>query len=795
ESDDVEGVDRKLREAVASVVSDLREATWVESHLRLLAGITVHDEDDADRRSEAFAAWRRFFEGMAEQRPLVLVFEDLHWADDELLDFIDHLIEWATGVPILIVCTSRPELFERRPAWGGGQLNATTMSLAPLSEADTSRLLGSLIDRPLLTVEREKDLLARAGGNPLYAEQYAHMVLEGPGSTDLPVPETVQGIIAARLDRLPQEEKALLQDAAVLGKVFWLGGILEGRERRGAEAALHALDRKGFVQRVRSSSVADELEYAFLHLLVRDVAYGQIPRADRAAKHRGAGQWIESLGRAEDHAEALAHHYSSALELARLSGQATDEFAERARIALREAGARAMALNAFEAAARSYASALELWPKHDTERPRVLLSYGKALALGQEAGEDELAEALRALVELGDREHAAEAEIMLADARWRVGQRDSAYQHLERAVGLVAEIPSSATKARVLSEVSRYHMLGERTDEAIRIGREALEMATALGLDEIRAHALTNIGTARAHLGDPNSVDDLQQGIEIANRIGSPESLRAYNNLFASYTTLGYLDQAAETVRAGLEVADRFGSAGTPARFLRYERVHIAYWEGRWDESLRLIEESLLVLGPEHVLSRWSFEIRGRIRLARDDVSGALADAETSLAVARQAKDPQTLYPALSFSAVASLEAGHTQDCARLADELLALKPTDYGIPNHVSPLFDLAWALTTLDRGGDLVEAIARGSVQTRHTHAARAFAQEDYGKAADMYAEIGARPNEAYTRLRAAAQLVEAGRRPEADGHLHQALAFWQSAGATRHIREGKSLLGATV
>jgi class 3 adenylate cyclase/tetratricopeptide (TPR) repeat protein len=791
ESDAVEDVDRKLRDAVMPVVSDLREATWVESHLRLLAGSTLQDEGGADRRSEAFAAWGRFFEGMAEQRPLVLVFEDLHWADDELLDFVDYLIEWATGVPILIVCTSRPELLERRPAWGGGKLNVTTMSLAPLSEADTSRLLASLLDGPLLTAQTQKDLLARAGGNPLYAEQYAHMLLEGLGSMDLPVPETVQGIIAARLDRLPQEEKALLQDAAVLGKVFWLGGVLDGRDRHDAEAALHALDRKGFVQRARSSSVVAETEYAFLHLLVRDVAYGQIPRADRAAKHRGAARWIESLGRAEDHAETLAHHYSSALELARLSGQPTDEVEERARIALRDAGARAMALNAFDAAARSYGSALELWPRHDPERPRVLLSYGKALALGQEAGEDELAEAARALLELGDSEHAAEAEVMLADARWRVGRRDSAYRHLERAVRLVGEIPSSATKARVLSEVSRYHMLGDRTEEAVQIGREAIEMATALGLDEIRAHALTNIGTARAHLGDPNSIHDLQQSIEIANRIGSPESLRAYNNLFASYTTLGYLDQAAATVRAGLEVADRFGSAGTPARFLRYERLHIAYWEGRWDESLRLIEESLLEIGPEHALSRWSFEMRGRIRLAQNDGAEALADAHASLELARQAKDPQTLYPALSFAAVASLGMGRTQDSEHLADELLALKPADHGIPSHISPLFDLARVLTELDRGGDLVEAVTRGAVQTRHTHAAHAFARGDYSRAADMYAEIGARPNEAYTRLRAAAQFVEAGRRQEAGGHLHQALAFWRSVGATRHIREAESLL----
>jgi class 3 adenylate cyclase/tetratricopeptide (TPR) repeat protein len=797
ESDPSEEVERKLHEEVARVASDARDAIWIESHVRALVGIAALDDEPAgDRRTEAFAAWRRFFEGMAEQRPLVLVFEDLHWADDELLEFVDYLVDWATGVPILIVCTTRPELLERRPSWGGGKLNATTLSLAPLTEADTSRLLASLLDRPLLPAETQRVLLARAGGNPLYAEQYASMLLEEPGGVDLPMPESVQGIIAARLDRLPQEEKTLLQDAAVLGKVFWLGGVVDARARGAAEAGLHALERKGFVQRARASSVADDTEYTFLHLLVRDVAYGQIPRADRAGKHRHAADWIESLGRPEDHAETLAHHFSSALDLARSSGRPTDELAERARLALREAGDRASALNAFDAAARSYEAALELWPGEDPERPRLLLSYGTALALGHESGYDELANAARDLLKVGDREHAARAEILLADTRWRANQRDSAYEHLQRAVDLVEDMPTSATKARVLSEVSRFHMLGDRAEEAVRIGREALEMATALGLDEIRSHALTNIGTARSHLTDVEGIRDLEESIEISEQIGSPESLRAYNNLFASYATLGLLDQAAAAVRAGLPVADRFGSAGPNARFLRYELLHIAYWEGRWDETLELIEASLSEIGPEHHLSRWSFEMRGRIRLARDDVAGALEDAQKSLELGRLAKDPETFFPALSFAAVAALAAGRERDASRLADELLALMPVDHPLPHHVSPLFDLASVLIELGRSGELAEAIQQAPIRTRHIHAAEALARGDYSRAAELYAEIGARPNEAYTRLRAAGQLVGGGRRKEADdAQLQSALAFWRSVGATRYVREGEALLAATA
>ena len=201
ESDGAEDVARKLRNAVTLLIRDARDATWVEGHLRPLAGLAAHVDGGGDRRTEAFAAWRRFLEGMAEQRPFVLVLEDLHWADDELLDFVDYLVDWATGVPILIVCTSRPELLERRPAWGGGKLNATTLSLAPLSDADTTRLLAGLLARPLLPADTQNDLLARSGGNPLYAEHYARMLLEASDRVALPMPESVQGIIAARLDR------------------------------------------------------------------------------------------------------------------------------------------------------------------------------------------------------------------------------------------------------------------------------------------------------------------------------------------------------------------------------------------------------------------------------------------------------------------------------------------------------------------------------------------------------------------------------------------------------------------
>jgi class 3 adenylate cyclase len=379
DTDAAEQAAQKLHDEVARLFTDDAEARSVEARLRLLVGIETTAEQAEDKRAESFYAWRRFFEELADKRPAVLVFEDLHWADDDLLDFIDHLVDWAADVPLLCICTARPELLDRRPAWSGGKPSASTISLSPLSDEETARLLGVLLGRAVLPAEQQAALLARAGGNPLYAEQFARMLAERGDADELLLPETVQGIIAARLDGLEPDEKALLQDAAVVGKVFWAGALaqLDGRDRPGVEQSLHALARKEFVRRQRRPSVEGESEYSFLHLLVRDVAYGQIPRAARSEKHRAVAEWMTSLGRAEDHSEMLAHHYLQALEYAQVAG-VDRALEERARHALRSAGDRALALNAFAAAAGYYSAALELWPPGDPARAKLLSHRGAA---------------------------------------------------------------------------------------------------------------------------------------------------------------------------------------------------------------------------------------------------------------------------------------------------------------------------------------------------------------------------------------------------------------------------------
>ncbi|HEY5659569.1 MAG TPA: AAA family ATPase [Gaiellaceae bacterium] len=765
ETDSDEEAEGKLARAVEQLIEE--DAEWVLSHLRPLVG----QGSAAGSQEEAFTAWRRFFEALAEQHAIVLVFEDIQWADDGLLDFIEHLVDWVRDVPMLILCTARLELLERRPAWGGGKINAATVALSPLTDEDTAKLIWAL------GAETPQDLLERCGGNPLYAEQYVRMLAERGSSEDLP--ETVQGIIAARLDSLGTEEKALLQTAAVVGKVFWLGAL------DATEQQLHPLQQKEFVARARRSSVDGETEYAFKHLLVRDVAYGQVPRADRAGKHLRVAEWIESLGRPEDHAEMLAHHYASALALMRAAGQDVDGVAARARDVFRDAGTRAVTLNAVGAAERYFRDALALTPPEDPEQTALLYELGRARFLHLEEGGEELEVARDRFVASGDTGRAAEAELLLAQIAWRRGRGDVVRQHLEAARAL-AGTERSRLRAAVLTEVSRYAMLAGRTDEALSAGREAIELAQELGLDELRAQALNNVGSALGNSGR-GGMDDLEEGIAIATRINSiGEVVRGLNNKAAQQVIYAKLDEGRETVRQLRALAERYGYLG----FVRFidggpEIAH-RYQDGEWDESLARADAFLAEVeaGSPHYQAGGAYSFRALMRLARDDEAGAVSDAARGCELGALAGDPQASISSLAFCGLVYDSVGDRGRVAEITDELLESVTSlpDVGWSVLVSPEF--AWLARCAGRDDAFRAVFARQPKYTRWLDAAEAISEGDLVGAADVLGEIGARPIAAFIRL-------QSGFEPQ----VRQALEFYRSVGATRYIREGEALLAASA
>jgi len=785
ETDNEAEVEAKLARAVEQLIQE--DGDWVLLHLRPLVGLA---SDAPASSEEAFAAWRRFFEALAEQRSIVLVFEDIQWADDGLLDFIEHLVDWVHDVPMLILCTARLELLERRPAWGGGKVNAATIALSPLTADETAALISALSERPLLPAETQAELLERAGGNPLYAEQYVRMLAEREPGEELLLPETVQGIIAARLDSLSHEQKRLLQDAAVVGKVFWLG-MLEASEQQ-----LHALQQKEFVQRARRSSVEGETEYAFKHLLVRDVAYGQIPRADRAEKHRRAAEWIESLGRPEDHAEMVAHHYAHALELARAAGQEVGPFADRVRVALRDAGDRAAALNAHAQAANYYSEALQLVDSDDSERFTLLFLRGRALFMGVGEGEGELEEASVGFEANGDREGAAEAALMLADIAWYTGQHDRILDRLDHARSLVAGAAPSRVQVQVLSEASRYEMLADRHDTAIELGRQAIAMAEKLGLDDLRAHTLVNVGTARvAGAGDPRGLVELEESIALATEAKDITGMiRAHNNLGVMHLVLGNIDRSLAEVQESQRIAEHFGHRafarfGTGGPLLGH-----AIQAGHWDEAARMADE-FLAGGTAHYQASAALAWRAVVRVARGDVEGAINDAGRALELSRPANDPQVKLTAAEMTAMVFLSAGDRARASEtFAEGLVGLRELrQIGFP--ILWLHGLAWVGSVLGRADEVLEAVEHEPSDTPWLRAARAVAVEDFRGAADIFAGIPTPAFEAFFRLRAAEQLVAEGRRAEADVQLRSALAFYRGVGATRYVQEGEALLAASA
>jgi class 3 adenylate cyclase/tetratricopeptide (TPR) repeat protein len=789
ESDSGEQAEGKLRRAVVQVLPDAAEARWIEDQLRPLAGLT--SDLAPNRPGESFAAWRRFLEVLGEQRPLVLVFEDLHWADDALLDFIDQLVDRATNVPLLVLVTARPELLERREGWGGGKPNALTISLSPLADKETARLVATLLERPLLEAKTQTDLLARAGGNPLYAEQYARILLERGALVE--VPETVQGIIAARLDALSHDEKRLLQDAAVVGEVFWLGAVeaIDGVARWHAEELLHGLERKEFVQRARHSSVGSESEYAFRHVLIRDVAYGQIPRAARSEKHRLAAEWIESLGRPDDHAEMLAHHYLQALEYARATGRVDPALAERARFTLRDAGDRALSLGAYAPSARFYALALELWPREDPERAELLFRCGRASFWADGSGVEELVEAFDHLRAAGIREGAAEAARWLARLFQTRGEVTAAYDYIDQALGLVEGLPQSAAKAEVLVYRSTLHLMASEFQQAIRLAREALPMVELLDLDALRSRALNTIGTSRVSMGDADGLSDIEHAIELARAADAFDYLhQAYNNLRFSQFNLGRLEDAAETLEAYRETVEHAGTE-FERRFLQAEEAGEDFVHGRWDDALERVGAFLdeAEAGSPHYLEPRSRAMRASIRLARGDADGALSDSERGAEAARRALDPQAMAPALCGHAAVLLAAGRRDEADLLASELLQVPAVVEGLTDN-GAVIDFAWLLRDLGRQGEF-QAALEDVPPLPWFEAAAAIASGDFARAAEILSEIGFRPGEAYTRLRAAEALVQVRLAREAEAELERALTFYRSVGATRYVRQGEALM----
>jgi len=786
ENDLLEVARDKLWESLAAIDED--ERGWVMQRLVPFVG---GEEPASENRNEIFAAWRRYFESLAEQRPLVLVFEDLHWADDGLLDFIDHLVEWTVGLPLLVLATARPELLDRRPGWGGGKLNSTTLALSPLSDAEAATLFAHVLEQAVLPAETQQALLERAGGNPLYAEQFARLYVERGSAEDLPLPETIQGIIAARLDGLSPDEKRLLQAAAVVGKVFWVGAAaaLAGVGRESCDDALHALERKGLIRRERRSSVGGETELAFRHVLVRDVAYGQVPRAAREARHLDAAAWIESLGRPDDHAELVAHHYEAALDLAAAAG-APPGYVQAAASAFLRAGDRAMRLGAFPVARRQYELAERHFYATAPEQPRAVLALARA-RFQTESDPDVPAAAADRLAEIGAIEEAVEASVLAAHALWRAGRLADGEAVLARAWSVLGDRTDTAAYAALAAEAGRYATFGNRIDEGEALCARAGEVAERLGLDDVRAQALNTQAVIAMIGGDLRRALELQK-IVIDSTTSVTEQTRAITNTAVVYQSDLFGGLAEAYGRRGLTLAARTGDRINHLWARNGEILNEYYEKGRWDESLdaahAFLDETENIGG--HYLAGGVLTICARIYAYRGQRASALEDVDAAIGRI-DLSNAQSSVPTLVESAEALYELGELDRARAAVDAALReVERSLYRAPGTTAASAVTMARLGVSDRWLRLSE---EKFAQTGRVWAARLIHVGQAADAAELYAWGGSPLEEAVARLFAFEQLLERGRQAEAHEQLERALVFYRRAGATAVVARADAHLAA--
>jgi DNA-binding SARP family transcriptional activator len=854
EEDPPESADAKLHQAVAGTIAEPADAAAVEALLRPLLRLDAVPEAAGDATPQAadpgrvetregvFAAWTRFFEALAADRPLVLVFENLQWADDDVLDFIDRLVEQVGSVPMLVVCTTRPEVLERRPRWGGGKPNLVTISLGPLSAAGGDKLLDNLLaaQKIALPPKTREAVLERAAGNPLFLEEYVRMlrdVAAGPAAagwlaSQLAIPETVQQLITARIDALQPEDKQILQDLAVIGELHWpalLAAVSEVPQAV-ADAALERLDRQEFLRRIRTGGGAPG--FAFRHALIADVAYHQLLRQERAGRHRRVAEWLESEapGRAGDRVEQVADHYERALDLAEAAGERADPpLAARAHVAFLAAADQVAATGALDPAIPHYERAVDLLPGDDPGRAAVLLKLGRARVYAGKGGLSQLREARDLFLAAGDRARAAEAEGLLDMRSWLRGDVAARAAHLDdpaaRAAGARPAArpspfdrppPAGPGRPPVLSGAAGQApprpfdqgaqgpaaedppavtivnaavgaFVGHDYRQAMALCERAVGLAVAQGDAESEGTARTLHAQCRVNQGDLDAIGDVFTGLRAMEAAGAPLAPVARTGLAEALLRAGRLDECVEVATIG----QRRVASANPA-FTYWAGVPIAEVDlliGRW-EAVRAFTDRALARpgqpGTEFMTSLYRM-LRGAVRLGRGDHDGAMDDTRLAVDLGRQALDRPHLMDIVPVHARVLLAAGFRDAAVALVEEHLADLRAD---PTGGVATTDLGIVLADLGYGHDVLPA---GLVRTAWLPAVLALLGGNPARAVDIYAGLGARVPEADARARLATRLAAAGRHDEARQELGAAADIFQQAGATAYLRGVREQLAA--
>ena len=734
-----------------------------------------HD-DPQQMRERLFSAVRSVVEAGAARQPVVFAVEDIHWADEGMLDLIEHLARWARG-PALILCMARDELLDRRPGWGGGRLNATTLTLEPLAREQSQALVAALLgETAAIHGELAEQVAARSGGNPLFAEEMVNRIVEEGAADAEALPETVHSVLAARLDSLSRPERRVLQAASVVGQTFWEGSVDEG-DGVDLHGTLESLRGKDLIVPTAGSRLAGEREYAFKHVLIRDVAYSTLPKVVRARRHAEVGEFISA--RAADRTEGVvamvAEHYSRAAALgadADLEPGELDAIDSRALAALEAAGDAAAKLYSNSEAQGHYETALTLERRLDAETSaRMGEKLGDvALLLGR------VDRAVRAWDQCMEYHRGQENLVRVGDlhrkigaALWQKGDREGSIEHYQRGIDLLKDGPPCLELVRLYEEAASLYMHTGDNMLAIYASEKALRLAERLGEAAAASRAHGIFGRVFGRIGDSERArENLERSVELARESDPAEAVRALLAL-GYHLEISEADYggAGEAYGEALAIALRTGDLPSQVE-LHAALAQLAVYRGEWEAAANATDASQGLAEREGLTGKLCFpdSMRGVILWHEGELDEAVELLERAVETAEQVGRSEVAFGALHALAVA------------LRDR------SDYADADQA-----LARALDLCERAGLIAQSV--------EATAARAVNLAVWGKA-DAAREVAEEAAGLAERLRypvgAAASLEARGAAASDPALLSEAQAAWEALGRPVDAERCAALLGST-